>query len=1331
MAMQNDNVNNNMQNDDNLPEVIDMTCSLHQPSLKELASVMNLSLAHHFNHVAVNVVECPNLLTSPYFLPAPGICGDAQVIEFGNHEHLYNPSKNKRVSWILPQYINQYTSGTCHVIGNTMSRGIPNKDRLNNLECINLAELEISTEHICKTLQNNPQIREIELGDMNDAILIELGNSCRDLEVIHTPLIISTVGDITIQGINALANCKNLQKVILYLDECPITDDSIFRLLSSYQDLQELELFFPVLSNHRLELLAQCKNLKKLFIHTAELDIPDKYSIILRQCPKLQEFFLTRCNFYTVNSLSRHILQNPNEQLKGIMNVHLAPYFNHVAANVIECPDLLAPPYFLRAPGICGDAQVIEFGNEEHLYNTSKNKEVSWFLPQYINRYTRGSCLVIGNTMSREIPNKNVGMNFMHSSESEEQLIALNEQESNYIFLNEEGQVETQCHPWGPVYCDLYGSVYVCNGKQDKVLEVYVKGGRDPNVEILNLMRSALRFRYHFLADSARVGLSGLLFITSGKVLASVMPRTFSQTLLQNEEEINGWNRNFKLSAPVIVHSTMFNFNELNIIHNKRLYREKAVDYTDLPGKQIVQPYITDVEATSSEQTGTEDHSDDFANTGLSRSAVHASEERGSNDVSTTDSSSSGSIYATPLSETSIRLESTDKYPFGEYPSDPSHESGYTEDALLVENAGNFGEKVQDQPRDGTIVRTVIQISEGRKDDEHASFPKPYINTVSPLENEDTRKRPYASATQKPFVLAVKEESNLADDSFSDDIKLNSETSAENSDEVFSKITTESSPSSNIASILENDVVPEILPTPLARLSRARNDTADEKTIEKSMESAKKSETVVRTSTTVEIIPSFQARFSGPIVVADLPDRETREMIADYMDDASETYRQVENAEIISETNAEGFKTAASASITSSAMLNPLQVGITLVNANQADLTNNNEQSAMMNIEEYPQDDPQQDLQRLATVDEDFVRDNGNQSLIDYQDESFERDEVEKRAEVDIQKVPNDSVEIQKSVEIYHTAPVHEIHYPPEYIQQTTNLGVIETNNIGSSQRSEQPYNQIEQSEVRSTYDSYQGNDQGEKSVVKAHASTFPQKLNQYEYNALENDVGKPTASAVGAEYSSSTHEQTSLELQPTFKYNSMQSVGPVLFGPNQFDDTLYDQSNVRHNFNGNDNGIPPRVKPVETATRQETASELVNSYVPSTYQYSQLQQPQSNQPIIIPVSYTHLAATSYAVPSFGRQFLYNLVEKDKQAVKDEYVGPAPPRKTSQSKMFSQIKSPQFSTSSQSLALRKSRQPETQHHHGSFRQSKMEYGFKPPMVPSIQYDENTASKVEN
>jgi len=471
----------------------------------------------------------------------------------------------------------------------------------------------------------------------------------------------------------------------------------------------------------------------------------------------------------------------------------------------------------------------------------------------------------------------------------------------------------------------------------------------------------------------------------------------------------------------------------------------------------------------SSGQTDSEDYShqfeNDFANAGLSRSAVHAGEERESNGVSTTDPP--GSIYATPLAETSIHLETTDKYPFREY---PSHESGYTEDVLLVENDGNFGQKVrQNHPRDGTIVRTIIRISEGRKDDEYTNFQKSFNTTMSSVENDDNHRRPYTSATREPFVFPLKKESNLADDLSSDDSKkFKSETFAESSDEIFGKITTENSPSDSIVSILENDVVPEILPTPQARLSRAHNDTVDEKITEKSVESSKKLENIVRTSTTVEISPSFQARFSGPIVVADLPDRETQETVVDYMDGAFEAYKPIKNTEITLETNAQGSKVTSA--ITSS-VLNPLQVGITLMNAGQASLTDDSEQSAAINIENYPHNH----LERLTTVDNEFVKNNGNQSRIDYQDENFERDEVEKRVEVDIQKVPDNSVEIQKSIELYHTAPVHEIHYPPEYIQQTTNLGVVETNNIGSWQKSKQPY-QVEQSELRSTYDIYQGN---------------------------------------------------------------------------------------------------------------------------------------------------------------------------------------------------------------------------------------------------------------
>lgn len=107
----------------------------------------------------------------------------------------------------------------------------------------------------------------------------------------------------------------------------------------------------------------------------------------------------------------------------------------------------------------------------------------------------------------------------------------------------------------------------------------------------------------------------------------------------------------------------------------------------------------------------------------------------------------------------------------------------------------------------------------------------------------------------------------------------------------------------------------------------------------------------------------------------------------------------------------------------------------------------------------------------------------------------------------------------------------------------------------------------------------------------------------------------------------------------------------------------------------------------------------------------------------------------SYAMPPLPlrRQIVYNLVEKDKSA-KDEYIGPVPPRKILiQGKMSSQ-KPLYFSTSATQspdlTVIRRGRQQDMQYP-GSFRQSKMEYGFKPPMIPSVQYDEQTASKVEN
>ncbi|TGZ54414.1 hypothetical protein DBV15_04141 [Temnothorax longispinosus] len=76
----------------------------------------------------------------------------------------------------------------------------------------------------------------------------------------------------------------------------PIADNSLNRLLSSCQHLKEVYLSYAVLSDRKLELLAQCKNLEKLYLFDVNLTIPDKCSVILEQCPKLQEFHLILCD---------------------------------------------------------------------------------------------------------------------------------------------------------------------------------------------------------------------------------------------------------------------------------------------------------------------------------------------------------------------------------------------------------------------------------------------------------------------------------------------------------------------------------------------------------------------------------------------------------------------------------------------------------------------------------------------------------------------------------------------------------------------------------------------------------------------------------------------------------------------------------------------------------------------------------------------------------------------------------------------------------------------------------------------------------------------------
>ncbi|XP_071567403.1 F-box/LRR-repeat protein 4-like isoform X2 [Temnothorax nylanderi] len=169
-------------------------------------------------------------------------------------------------------------------------------EKLKSLERLNLCDTRINAQQLCKILQKNQRMRELHSPILinEEAVVLELGNSCRDLEVIH----LLHPRRLTPHGISALANCKNLRKVKLNLVEGDylVTDDSIFQLLSFYQNLQEVYILFAVPTDHQLELLAQCKNLKKLFFQAVKCHTPDKYSVIFEQCPNLRQFCFINCD---------------------------------------------------------------------------------------------------------------------------------------------------------------------------------------------------------------------------------------------------------------------------------------------------------------------------------------------------------------------------------------------------------------------------------------------------------------------------------------------------------------------------------------------------------------------------------------------------------------------------------------------------------------------------------------------------------------------------------------------------------------------------------------------------------------------------------------------------------------------------------------------------------------------------------------------------------------------------------------------------------------------------------------------------------------------------
>ena len=256
--------------------------------------------------------------------------------------------------------------------------------------------------------------------------------------------------------------------------------------------------------------------------------------------------------------------------------------------------------------------------------------------------------------------------------------------------------------------------------------------------------------------------------------------------------------------------------------------------------------------------------------------------------------------------------------------------------------------------------------------------------------------------------------------------------------------------------------------------------------------SSSSKDTISSTSAPVQQV-SF-GKFTGPIVVADLPQQKR------YSFATTTGYTIINDEPQSTPASLETIKSKAAESsylATSSAVLNHLQVGLAMMNVGQ-DINSVNDPVTF--TKEYLRNEPDPSQVPVTNTDIESIVQNdagtvsGNSSL--QTDQLSQQEEI---SEVVASNGPTQSVEIQKSVEVFHTAPVHEIHYPLEfvpYVQQSSN----------SKQRQQTDYRKPqggqEKDQRPSQINVYKNNEILDETV----SSNNPER-SRYEYTVNEDDV--------------------------------------------------------------------------------------------------------------------------------------------------------------------------------------------------------------------------------
>jgi hypothetical protein len=242
------------------------------------------------------------------------------------------------------------------------------------------------------------------------------------------------------------------------------------------------------------------------------------------------------------------------EELCPILQEGLQLNFAEVNCEIVDCPDLSKGPFYLADKGLSGNESIVEFGSPVYLLPTVDRSKVYDIIPMIrrINGYEKDKNFFICGAGAGPWPlfsqNCEGILNLSISNDGS----VINETHVARTITRE--QIELSKVPKSETRCALLGNIFLCEGKQGKVIKINAKV-RKGDENFISAMRLALTRHFGEDSNSQIVGLGGVFQIKCGKAKQHVMD-DFSKIPLNTEEELNRWLTFHEHSAPLIAVGT-------------------------------------------------------------------------------------------------------------------------------------------------------------------------------------------------------------------------------------------------------------------------------------------------------------------------------------------------------------------------------------------------------------------------------------------------------------------------------------------------------------------------------------------------------------------------------------------------------------------------------------------------------------------------------------------------------------------------------------------------------------------------------------------------------